>query len=180
MTKSKKQVANFSVSYRLIWSYFECLSIRTFAPVLCHLWCDRCYSHRSLPLLPLSFMSSAPILPDLDPRLEILTQGNDHRGYRYFVDLVLCSESPKKILDVHLSFPPGGPRPSSTSSLNYRVMQGHGDCVTAELWDYQPGMFHSRPADGLGLLVKEVENPDTVSNAVSYSVDLCCARSNVG
>jgi hypothetical protein len=132
-------------------------------------------------------MSSAPvhqsILPDLDPRLETSTQVHEnhhYHGYQYFADLVLCSGSPEKILDVHLSFPPGGPHPSSTSHLNYRVMLGHGDEVSAELWCYQPGMFHSRPADGLGLVVKEVEDPGSVSNAVSYSVDLCWARPNVG
>jgi hypothetical protein len=124
-------------------------------------------------------MSTPPTLHGLDPRLETHTQDNGHHGYRYFVDLVLCSESPKKILDVHLSFLPGGRLPSSTSSLNYRVMQRHGDSVIAELWDYQPGMFHSRPASGLGLIVKEVENPDTVSYAVSYSKYLYCPRSNV-
>jgi len=140
------------------------------------------------PLLPLTFMSSAPvhpsILPDLDPRLDTSTQAyvfddngvheiQDYRSYQYFANLVLCSGSPEKILDVHLSFPPGGPRPSSTSHMDYRVMLEHEDKVLAELWDYQPGVFHPRPADGQGLVVKEVEDSGSVSNAVSYSVNLC-------
>lgn len=119
------------------------------------------------------------ISPDQDPQPEAGHEINDYHGYQYFGDLVLCSGSPKKILDVHLSFPPGGARPSSTSHLHYHVMLGHGDRVSAELWDYQTGMFHARPADGQGLVVKEVENPGTVSNAVSYSVDLFWKRPNV-
>jgi len=130
------------------------------------------------------------ISPGPDPRLETSTHAyvcdddgvheiHDYRGQQYFLDLDLCSASPVKIVDVHLSFPPGRRRPSSTSHLSYRVILGHEDRVYAEMWQYQPGMFHSEPADGQGLVVKEVEDPGSVSNAVSYSVYLCWTRPNV-